>query len=193
MTEPADTSILLETQRLVLRRFTESDAPLLFELDSDPEVMRFVGKFGLPSVEAYRERIRDVWMPYSAHPARGFWAVIEKASREFIGWIVLRPAPDYRFATQAGWTRASDLELGYRLRRSAWGRGLATEVAKELVCSALEDPAVTCVVAAALITNRASIRVLEKAGLRYVRDFAIPGFGDPSVMYAICRTGCQPP
>ena len=67
------------------------------------------------------------------------------------------------------------MEIGYRLRKSAWGRGLATEAATELVRRAMADPAVTGVVATAVVLNRGSIRVMEKAGLAYVREFMLPG------------------
>ncbi len=190
-----DPDTILETERLTLRRFTDTDADaeLVFELDSDPEVMRYIGPFTLPSVAAYRQRIRDVWLPQYTHLGRGCLATFEKASRAFVGWFFVRPSPAYMFAAEAGWTRSSDLELGYRLRRSAWGRGLATEASATLVRLALADPEVTCVVAAALITNRASWRVMEKVGMTHVRDFAIPGYADPRVMYAACRDGCNPP
>jgi [ribosomal protein S5]-alanine N-acetyltransferase len=188
--------IILETDRLTLRRFTDTDADgrLLFELDSDPEVMRFIGPFRLPNVEAYRERIRTVWLPQcAAHPARGVWAMHEKATGEFCGWMFMRPATVYKFAAEAGWTRATDMELGYRLRRTAWGRGFATEAATELVRITLADPTATCIVSAALVPNRGSTRVMEKAGLRRIREFTIPGYADPLVMYAACREGCSPP
>jgi RimJ/RimL family protein N-acetyltransferase len=97
------------------------------------------------------------------------------------------------FAREAGWTRASDFELGYRFRRAMWGRGFATEVAAVLVPRALARPETTCVVACTLITNRASWRVMEKVGMTRAREFAIPGFDDPAVMYAICKDGCSPP
>jgi RimJ/RimL family protein N-acetyltransferase len=106
---------------------------------------------------------------------------------------VSRPATDYKFAAEAGWTRPTDLELGYRLRRAAWGRGFATEASAALVRLALADPSVTSIVAAALVPNRASTRVMEKIGMVRVREFAIAGYDDPSVMYALCREGCSPP
>ena len=187
---------VLETERLRLRGFADcdEDAHLLFDLDSDPEVMRYIGPFRGPTVEAYRDRIRTVWLPYYApHSARGFWAVVEKATDRFAGWVFLRPAVDYKYAAEAGWSRATDLELGYRLRRAAWGRGFATEAAQLLVARALADPGVTCVVAAALVPNRASTRVMEKLGMARAREFPVPDFDDPLVTYAVCREGCSPP
>jgi RimJ/RimL family protein N-acetyltransferase len=187
-------SVLLETDRLVLRRFTEDDAPLLFDLDSDPEVMRYVGPYRLPSVEAYRDRIRDAWLPaYAARPDRGVFAAFLKDAGEFLGWFAYRPATAYRFAAEAGWTRDTDVELGYRLRRAHWNKGFATEGSLALVQLGLADPDVTGVVAAALLPNRASTRVMEKCGLAWVRQFAVPGFDDPLVVYARCKAGCAPP
>jgi RimJ/RimL family protein N-acetyltransferase len=196
MTPTPEPAVVLETDRLRLRQFadTDADAALLFELDSDPEVMRFIGPFGLPTVAAYRERIRDRFLAqYAAHPGRGCLAGQEKATGEFLGWFLVRPAPEYKFASEAGWTRPTDLELGYRLRRAAWGKGYATEGALALVRRCLADAAVTCVVAAALLPNRASWRVMEKCGMVRVREFPVPAWADPLVTYALCRCGCEPP
>ena len=190
---PADYT--LETERLRFRPFTDSDADaeLAFELDLDPEVMRYIGPFVLPDVAAYRERIRTAWLPQDVGPARGVRAAIEKATGAFVGWIFLRPANLYKFAAEAGWTRETDLELGYRFRRAAWGRGFATEAAAALVKLALADPEVTAVVAAALVTNRGSWRVMEKVGMKRVREFPIAGYDDPLVTYALARAGEKPP
>lgn len=187
--------VILETDRLLLRRFTDTDADaeLAFELDSDPEVMRYIGPHGLPSAAAYRERIRTVWLPQDVAPARGVRAAVEKATGAFVGWVFLRPAPLYKFAAEAGWTRETDLELGYRFRRAAWGRGYATESAAALVSLAFSQPEVTAVVAAALVTNRGSWRVMEKIGMKRVREFPIAGYDDPLVTYALDRAAHSSP
>ena len=181
--------VLLETDRLRLRRFTDSDADaaLLFDLDSDPEVMRYIGPNTVGSVAEYRERLRTIWLPQYGEPPRGVWAVEERAGGGFVGWVMLRPSPLHRMAADLGWTRATDLEVGYRLRRAAWGRGYATECAAELVRRGLLDSAVTAVVAVALATNRASCRVLEKIGLSYERAVALPGYADPGAVYSLTR------
>src|SRR3954471_7222090 len=162
---------VLETDRLVLRSFVEDDAPPLFLLDSDPEVMRYVGpQFALPDEAAYRERIRNYFQPYYAKGKDfGFWAAEVKAAGPFIGWVHLRPGPDYRFAREAGF-RDGEFDIGFRLVRSAWGNGYATEVTRALLRRAFGHPDVEAVVACALVGNRASCRVLEKCGLRRVGE-----------------------
>lgn len=185
--------VVLETDRLTLRRFadTAADAALLLDLDADPEVMRYVGPFGLPTADAYQDRIRTVWLPQYARPGQGFFAAHDRPSGLFLGWFVLRAATDYRFAAEAGWTRPTDLELGYRLKKLAWGKGLATEGARALVARADADPAVTGVVSAALEPNRASTRVMEKCGLVRVGAFHIAEFAEPVLTYARWRAGCE--
>lgn len=179
---------ICETERLVLRPFTLEDAERLCELDSDPEVLRYIGPYGHSSPEPYRERIATVYRDYDDRfRALGYWAAIERGSGAFLGWVCLRPALDYRFAAEAQFT-ADDAELGYRLRRSAWGKGYATEASRRIVARGFEEESIACVVSSALRDNRASWRVMEKVGLRFVREFEIPGYACPAVKYALSRS-----
>ena len=176
---------LLETERLVLRRFTDADVDLLVDLDGDPEVMRYITG-GRPTP---REEIRDEVLPawlrwYERFPGYGFWAAAEKATGEFLGWFHLRPpegaSPD-------------EPELGYRLRRSAWGKGYATEGSRALVRMAFTELGARRVYAETMVVNRGSRRVMEKAGLRLVRTFHQPwpdrieGDEHGDVEYALTR------
>src|SRR4030095_15550539 len=155
--------VFLETERLVLRRFTDADLDLLVELDGDPEVMRYITA-GRPTS---REESRDEVLPaflryYQRFPGYGFWAAVEKATGQFLGWFHLRPPEG------AG---PDEPELGYRLRRSAWGKGYATEGSRALIRKGFAELRVRRVVASTMAVNVASRRVMEKAGLRYVRTF----------------------
>ena len=84
--------LLLETPRLYLRELCDDDVEFLFQLDSDPEVMRHISK-GVPTT---REAFETVYLPrmlawQDQSPPRGFWAAHLRASDEFIGWFHLRP------------------------------------------------------------------------------------------------------
>lgn len=172
----------IRTERLVLRDITEADAELLFELDSDPDVMRFVSARPAVGVEAYRERTRNVYLPLQAHAWFGIYLVFERAA--FLGWAFVRPAPGHLFARELSWTREDEIEIGYRLRREVWGRGIATEAAAPLVEIALADPATASVVACTRIDNLASLRVLEKLELERTGEAVLPGVPEPVVKMA---------
>jgi RimJ/RimL family protein N-acetyltransferase len=155
--------VFLETERLLLRRFTEADVDNLFDLDSDPAVMRFVNG-GIPTP---REVIEDDILPsflgyYERFAGYGFWAAIEKASGEFLGWFHFRPLEG------AG---PGEFELGYRLRRAAWGQGYGTEASRALIRKGFTELGVRRVVASTFADNLASRRVMEKAGLTLVRTY----------------------
>ncbi len=177
--------VFLETDRLILRRFTVDDVDLLVALDGDPSVMRFVNG-GKPTP---REEIEYDTLPaflgyYERFAGYGFWAAVEKASGEFLGWFHFRPRPD---------DPLDEPELGYRLRRSAWGKGYGTEGSRALIDKGFTDLGVQRVAAETMAVNTASRRVMEKSGLRLVREFhqewpdRIPGDEHGDVEYAITR------
>jgi RimJ/RimL family protein N-acetyltransferase len=178
--------VFLETDRLLLRRLTAADVDHLVELDGDPEVMRFLTN-GRPTP---RERIERVTLPrvmsgYEHLRGLGRMAAIERATSAFLGWIGFDPSDDGR--------PDDEIELGYRLRRSAWGRGYATEGSRALIDEAFTDFPVRRVYAQTMAVNLASRRVMEKSGLRFVRTFhltwddPIPGTEHGEVEYALDR------
>jgi RimJ/RimL family protein N-acetyltransferase len=171
------------TDRLILRDITEADAELLFELDADPEVMRYI-PWRAPDVAWYRDRIRTVHLPQQAHPWHGVRTVLDRASDEFLGWVFIRPAIESKGAQELGWTRRNEVEIGYRFRRSAWGRGIATESVMPLVRFALADAATTAIVACVLADNTRSLRVLEKLGLQRVGEVILSDANEPTVKLA---------
>ncbi|MEU6356778.1 GNAT family N-acetyltransferase [Streptomyces sp. NPDC047072] len=155
------TYVFLETERLVLRAFTEADAPLLVALDGDPEVMRYLSG-GVPTPA---ETIRTRTLPLLLHDypglgTRGFWAA--EASGTFLGWFEFRPLEE---------ESAAVVELGYRLGRAAWGRGYATEGSRALIDKGFTELGVERVTANTMTVNRSSRRVMEKSGLTYLRTF----------------------
>jgi RimJ/RimL family protein N-acetyltransferase len=177
----------LLTDRLILRDVSEGDTESLFELDSDPEVMRYVGPRPATDVTWYRERTQRVYLPLQAHPWHGVRVVLDRASDTFLGWVFVRPAVTSPIACEIGWTQSDEVEIGYRYRRSAWGRGVATEAATPLLQIALADPATTAVVAWALAGNTGSLRVLEKLGLQRIEEVMLPGATQPTIKMARAR------
>ncbi|MER5886247.1 GNAT family N-acetyltransferase [Streptomyces sp. NPDC001941] len=153
----------LETERLVLRPFTEADADDVFALDDDPEVMRFING-GEP---ADRDVVRTRTLPrlMRVHPCwghRGYWAAVEKATGAFLGWFEFRPPAE---------DDAAEVELGYRLNRASWGRGYATEGSRALIAKGFAELGVRRVTANTMAVNTRSRRVMEKSGLVFLRHF----------------------
>jgi RimJ/RimL family protein N-acetyltransferase len=170
---------ILETERLVLRRLAPDDLDDLVQLDSDPQVTHFITG-GSPEFD---EPMFQAWLrEYERWPVYGTFAAIERSTGDFLGWFHLRPEG-----------REDEPELGYRLRRSAWGRGYATEGSRALIDLAFGDGGASRVWATAMSVNFASRRVMEKSGMRFVRLFhadwpySIPGDEQGDVEYAITR------
>ncbi len=175
----------LQTARLVLREFTRDDVDVLVELDSDPEVVHFITGGQATPREEIEHDVLPRWLRfYTESPGFGFWAAQERAAGGFVGWFHLRPGEGHG---------PDEPELGYRLRRSAWGKGYATEGCTALIDRAFQDPGVRRVLAETMVVHAASRRVMEKSGLRAVRHFradwpvSIPGDEHGDVEYAIER------
>ena len=179
--------ILLETERLRLRHFTIEDVDRLVDLDADPEVMRYI-TFGVPTPRAsYVETYLPRWFEiYARQPGLGYFAAERRDTDDFVGWFHLRDdrlEPEY-------------LELGYRLRRSAWGQGYATEGSLALVRHAFGNVGGDRLSARTLARNLASQRVMQKCGLKFAGRFEYPQdvIGGRSaqeraaVKYALTRT-----
>lgn len=154
-------SSFLETARLRLRYLTPDDEGALLALHSDPAVMRHLAP---PETEVDMARYLEF---YDRYPGFGYWAAVERATSAFMGWFLFRPP---RENPQPG-----TIELGYRLHTAAWGRGFATEGAVALVDKGFAELDVERVVADTMAVNVGSRRVMEKAGLRFVRTFRYPG------------------
>ena len=146
----------LETPRLRLRPLASSDEADLIALDSDAEVMRYVGspagvRSPAETAERVRRRIREEQR--GDYEPLGFWRIEGRGDRAFhgVGALIRMPEGD-------------DVEIAYRLARSAWGQGIATEAAGALVAHALGPLALPRVVAVTYPENQASQRVLDKLG-----------------------------
>ncbi len=137
---------------------TAEDWDLLQLMDANPEVMATLGGVRPPEESrAYAARQADHWKDHGF----GWWAIFDRGSNEFIGRGGLRHIEVEGRA---------EIEIGYALLPSHWGRGLATELARTAKEIGVDVLQLDRIVAVALPTNHASRRVLEKAGLEYSRD-----------------------
>lgn len=132
--------IYLESNRMILREFTLDDVDNLVDLDSDPEVTRYING-GKPSP---REWVVEKVMPrimgyYQDLDRQGIWATHDKRDGAFMGWFHLRP----------NHTNTDETELGYRLKQKYWGQGYATEGSLALVKKGFEELQVDTIVAIA--------------------------------------------
>lgn len=179
----------LVTPRLRLRPIRPADGDAVVALHGDPEVMRHLGT-GRP-VPPARVRDRDLPRLLADHGPLplGYWAAEDRATDAFVGWFELRPMVTETVAA---------VELGYRLHRSSWGRGLATEGARALVDAAFTGTDVDEVVATTLAVNTGSRRVMEKVGLTWRRTYMddrtapITGAELGEVEYALARADWRP-
>ncbi len=176
-------SVLLKTERLVLRGFTQDDLEHLYDLNGDPAVMWFLTGGEPTSREEIRDRVIPFFLSfYEQFEGLGYWAAQTRGAGDFLGWFHFRPAGD------------GGADLGYRLRKAAWNKGYATEGSRALIRKGFTDLDVPRVVAHTMAVNHASRRVMEKCGLRFIRAYHsggvpdIPGAEQGEVEYALTRT-----
>lgn len=159
-----------ETARLSLRPISREDVDLLFELDADPEVMRFLT--GRPST---REDLGD-----EVRQNLGCrWVAFDRVTGDFVGWFGLVPG------------EGDGYDVGYRLAQRWWGQGLATEGTRALVEAAFSRLGAQRVTAQTMAVNQRSRRVMERCGMRLVRTFhlewddPLPGTTEGEVEYEL--------
>jgi len=150
--------IILETPRLLLRRFTEADAPLVYQLNSDPEVLQYLHEPLLEDEAHARKIIKEIILPQYRHQL-GRWATHRKEDGAFIGWCGLKYRPEL-----------DEIDLGYRFSKSYWGKGYATESARHVLEFGFHELRLPTITGRAHVENLASLKVLENIGMRYVQD-----------------------
>ena len=162
----------METERLVLRMFRDSDTDAYAEMLADPEVMRFLGGKPMSRQEAWRNMA--MVLGHWHLRGYGFWAVEEKSDGELVGRVgCWRPE---------GWP---GFEVGWTLRRRFWGRGYATEAARASFTHAFNALGQSRVVSLIAPENVNSIRVAERLGERPAGEWEV--FGTKVIIYAVGR------
>jgi [ribosomal protein S5]-alanine N-acetyltransferase len=150
--------IILETPRLILRQLTEADVPLLLQLNGDPEVLKYLHEPALKTeMEALNILRNHIFPQYKS--GLGRWATITKEGNEFIGWCGLKFRPEL-----------DEIDLGYRFMQQHWGKGYATESAQHCLDYGLKQLNLETITGRAHIENTASQKVLEKIGMKFVKE-----------------------
>ena len=154
----------LESERVGLRRFLEADRDLFAQMNADPDVMEFFpAKLSRLESDAMFERINNGIQDHGY----GLWAAIEKSTDSFMGFVGLQ---DIRFEAEF----APAVEIGWRLAKSYWGRGLATESAMRCLEFAFCEAKLTEVVSMTAMLNEKSFRVMERIGMSRSEEFEHP-------------------
>ncbi len=155
---------ILETPRLLLRVFEETDLDAFAAIEADPEVMRYFTSGPRSREHAGRgvTWFRELQVKYGY----SLWAVVHKADNHFIGFSGLVPQHiDGNL----------EVEIGYKLAKAYWNQGLATEAARAVRIWAFQNLDVPHLISIIDLANVASQRVAEKTGMRYVRNVEYDG------------------
>lgn len=159
------------SERLKFRLMSSDDESILWELDQDPAVMKYING-GIPTL---RETMRSSYLPrlnQYTNPSKGWgmWATSLLESNEFLGWILVRPMAFFTDSPEI-----HNLELGWRFKRVAWGKGYATEAAEAVISSFNRSTefnhqqTIKLFSALADADNSTSIKIMKKLGMTYVK------------------------
>jgi ribosomal-protein-alanine N-acetyltransferase len=151
------TMLMIETARLTLRPFKPHDLNDLYEIRSDPDVMRYIGSGKPESIEQVRTALNKILSHWEGH-GFGRWAAIDKERDKLIGWCGLSYLED-----------TEDVEIGYGIAKSHWGKGLTSEAAAAVIKWGFEDLGLDHIVAVAWPDNVISRRVMDRLGMKYVK------------------------
>ena len=161
----------LLSDRLILTPLESTDIDLAVDLWTDPEVVRYI--CDVPTEAEVRQEMPDTTRR-GGNGCIGIWCIADRRTGDKLGSTYLLPMPteeddvDYDLIVM-GQTPDADIEVGYFLKRSAWGQGYATEVCKRMLQFAFQEASLNEVVASVDANNVASKNVLEKSGFRYLR------------------------
>ncbi|WP_020386251.1 GNAT family N-acetyltransferase [Kribbella catacumbae] len=165
------------TERLLLRPFQDEDLPAWAELNTDPEVMRYLG--GKPLSRAESDAIAAGVNAQYVAEGTGFLAIERRSDGAFLGAGGL---------THESW-HPDDFEIGWRLARAHWGHGYATEAAASWLAYAFTDLDLPRVLASTDAPNTNSIAVMKRIGMTFDHEAVLEADGEPfdAVIYSITR------
>ena len=145
---------IIETDRIILRKFSLDDYKAVYEFNSSKEVQKYTGDKITQSLKDAKELIKNVWLGDYKKYGYGRWATIYKAENKIIGFSGLKYLPEF-----------NETDIGFRFLPEYWGRGLATEASKEIIKYGFEKLNLERIIGIAKAENIGSCKVLEKIGL----------------------------
>ncbi|MBW1619087.1 GNAT family N-acetyltransferase [Empedobacter falsenii] len=156
----------LETERLIIRPITIDDLQDFFEMDSQPEVHEFLKAEPIQIIEETKEIIEDIQKQYE-ELGHGRLAVVEKETGKMIGWTGFK----YIIENESMNNKFDFIDIGYRYRKEAWGKGYATEAAEACMDFYRKNMSHIKLNAITHVDNKASRNVLEKIGFEVTETF----------------------
>lgn len=163
---------MIETERLLLREISLDDAAEMFSLHSNAEVQKYTGESLIESIEEMSEVIQTRIGNYKKY-GYGRWATYLKKEMQFIGWAGLAYLPEF-----------DEIDLGYRFLPNYWGKGMATEASLAILKYAFNVLELKRIIAIAMKENTASIRVMEKVGMKFEKFAPYEPGGEDVVWYS---------
>lgn len=153
-----DYKIELETDRLIFRKFVREDADMIFELNSDDEVMKYTANRPFESLQAAQDFLHsyDHYEKYDY----GRWAINLKLNGEFIGWCGLRYNPE-----------KDETDVGFRFFAHYWGNGYATESARAVISHGFEKYGLKKIIAVIREDNIQTHKIVRKLGMKFHKYF----------------------
>ncbi len=149
---------IFETERLIARDWTLSDVEAAFRMYGDPEVVRYLAMPPEENIDSQREHLAAALKRYAQFPPGfGFWAIEHKEDGQVLGAVLLKALPD-----------AEEIEVGWHLVRTFWGKGYATEAARGAVKHGFETMKLHEIYAIVLPENVRSINVAKRLGMEHL-------------------------
>lgn len=146
---------LIETERLLLRKVNLDDKEDMFRLHSNSDVQKYTGEPLVTSVEEMEQAIRSKIKDDEKY-GYGRWVTFLKSDIQFVGWAGLKYLPEF-----------DEIDLGYRFLPEYWGMGIATEASQAILKYGFDKLQLKRIIAIAVKENKASIKVMEKIGMKF--------------------------
>lgn len=159
-------TVLIETDRLQMRKFTLDDADAVLEFSTCPDVTRFTGDAGtVRSKQEAENLIRNVWLAEYEKYGYARYALVHKGDQKVIGFCGVKYEPELGLP-----------DIGYRILPAYWGKGLATEAVRATLKYAREVLGLERIIVEVVDQNLASNKLLLKLGFRHVDTYEKDGF-----------------